>query len=423
MTDETIRIEEGKWPGLSKNERDRRWARTRELMNAEGVKCLVIFGLKDGEQYDGYLTNDRTGGVTIFPLEGEMVQLFWHPQYMVGHLESTLRGEESWVSDVRLGTTGAGVVEVLKEKGYDQADIGVVGVAMFGVGQVEGYVPYSTWTHILAGLPGAKFHEMSLAFARMVSIKSREEMQLVRRSARIGELASETMMKVTRPGVSESEIYAAIMHDLFMNGANGLNAPYATPLLLHSGPDNPSWGPPIWLIRGQQPRTVRKGDVIQAEIFPRYGGMYTQVQMSIALQPVDSLNKECAAIARRSYEAGIRALRPGRAFGEVVETMEEPLKQAGAWHLTPLIHNLNPLNWVSRMGVGMEKLPGIERYKWSGPLPDVRPDDIIEADTIWELEPNACLGKHRINIGGTVMVTTQGAESLNELPTRMQMVD
>jgi len=38
-------------------------------MKAEGVKCLVIFGLKDGEQYDGYLTNDRTGGVTIFPLE------------------------------------------------------------------------------------------------------------------------------------------------------------------------------------------------------------------------------------------------------------------------------------------------------------------------------------------------------------------
>src|SRR4030067_2700868 len=120
MTGKTIRIEEGKWPGLSKNERNRRWARTRELMNAEGLSCLVVFGLKDGEQFDGYLTNDRTGGVTVFPLEGELVQLFWHPQYMVGHLESTLRGEESWVQDVRLGTSGAGVVEVLKEMGFEQ---------------------------------------------------------------------------------------------------------------------------------------------------------------------------------------------------------------------------------------------------------------------------------------------------------------
>ena len=392
-------------------------------MKAEGVQCLVIFGLKDGEQFDGYLTNDRTGGVTVFPLEGELVQLFWHPQYMVGHLESTLRGEESWVSDIRLGTSGAGVVEVLKEKGYDRTDIGVVGVAMFGVGQVEGYVPYSTWTTILANLPHARFHEMSHPFAEMVFVKSDEELQLVRRSAQIGELASETMMKVTRPGASESEIYAAIMHDLFLNGANGLNAPYATPLLLHSGPDNPSWGPPIWLIRGQRPRTVQRGDVVQAEIFPRYGGMYTQVQMSVAIQPVDSLNKECAAIARRSYEAGLDALRPGKTLREIVEAMEEPLMQAGAWHLTPLIHNLNPLNRVSRMGVGMEKLPGIERYQWKGPLPDVRPDDLIQPNTVWELEPNACLGKHRVNIGGTVVVTAEGVESLNELPTAMQIID
>jgi Xaa-Pro dipeptidase len=423
MTNRTPLTEDLKWPGLSTKERDRRWRRVRELMKDEGVDCMVIFGLKDGEQYDGYLTNDRTGGVTIFPLEGEMVQLYWHPQYMVGHLESSLRGEESWVSDVRLGTTGAGVVEVLRERGYDRANIGVVGVAMFGVGQVEGYVPYSTWTYILTNLPHAKFHELSLAFAQLVSVKSDEEMRLVRRSAQIGELASETMMKVTRPGVSESEIYAAVMYDLFVNGANGLNAAYATPLLLHSGPDNPSWGPPIWLIRGQRPRTVQKGDVVQAEIFPRYGAMYTQVQMSIAIEPVDSLNKGCAAIARRSYEAGLRALRPGKPFGDVVEAMEEPLKQAGAWHLTPLIHNLNPLNWVSRMGFGMEKLPGIERYKWGGPMRDVRPDDLVQADTVWELEPNACLGKHRVNIGGTVFVTNQGVESLNELPTRMQIID
>ena len=95
MAHNAIQTEEGRWPGLSKNERDRRWRKVRELMKAEGVACLIVFGSKDGEQYDGYLTNDRTGGVALFPLEGEMVQLYWHPQYMVGHLESTLRGEES----------------------------------------------------------------------------------------------------------------------------------------------------------------------------------------------------------------------------------------------------------------------------------------------------------------------------------------
>ena len=414
--------QEDRWPGLSEKERGRRWGRVRELMKSQGVECLVVFGLKDSEQLDGYLTNDRTGGIAIFPLEGELVQLYWHPQFMVAHLESTIRGEESWVSDVRLGTNGAGVVAALKDMGYEQARIGVVGVSLFGAGQVEGYVPYSTWNYILDNLPQAKFHEMSQAFAQLISVKSNEEIKLVRRAAEIGELAAEEMMKVTRPGTSESEIYAAVMYLLFLNGANGLNVPYATPMLLQSGPDNPGWGPPIWLIRGQAPRVIQKGDLVQAEIFSRYGGMNTQIQMSIAIEPVDSVNRECAVIARKSYEAGLESLRPGRTFGEVVEAMEEPLEQAGAWHLTPLIHSLNPLTLVSRMGVGMEKLPGIENYQWQGPSQDVSPDVTIQVNTIWELEPNACLGKHRVNIGGTVLVTEEGALSLNVLPTEMRVI-
>jgi Xaa-Pro aminopeptidase len=391
-------------------------------MKGQGLECLLIFGLKGKEQFDGYLTNDRTGGIAIFPIKGELVQLFWHPQYLVSHLESSIRGESSWVRDVRVGANGAGVVEVLQEKGYDEANIGVVGVNIYGAGEVEGIVPYNTWAYILNHLPHAKFHEVSRAFAELVSVKSDEELQLVRRAAEIGELAAETMMKVTRPGISESEIYAAVMYQLFLNGANGLNVPYATPMILQSGPDNPSWGPPIWLIRGRSPRIVQKGDLVQAEIFPTYGGMEAQLQMSIAIEPISPVNKECAAIARKSYEAGLKSLRPEKTFGEVIEAMEEPLRQAGAWHLTPLIHSLNPLSLSTRKGVGMENLPGIEKYRWKGPTKDVLPDTIIQANTVWELEPNACLGKHRVNIGGTVIVTDEGAVSLHMLPTEMRVV-
>jgi len=413
--------QETRWPRLSERERDRRWGRMRELMKVQGLECLVVFGLKGKEQFDGYLSNDRTGGIAIFPLEGELVQLFWHPQYLVSHLESSIRGESSWVRDVRVGATGAGVVGVLQEKGYDKANIGVVGVNIYGAGEVEGYVPYNTWTHIVDHLPQAKFHEVSRAFVELVLVKSDEELQLVRRAAEIGELAADAMMKVTRPGISESEIYATVMYQLFLHGANGLNVPYATPMILQSGPDNPSWGPPIWLLRGFFPRILQKGDLVQAEIFPTYGGMEAQIQMSIAIEPIEPINKECARIARNSYEAGMKSLRPGKTFGEIVEAMEEPLKQAGAWHLTPLIHSLNPLSVSSRKGVGMENLPGIERYRWEGPTKDVLPDTTIQANTVWELEPNACLGKHRVNIGGTVIVTNEGTVSLNRLSTEMRV--
>lgn len=414
--------ESARWPSLSNSERERRWGRVKEFMQARGLDCLVVFGLKGRESFDRYLTNDRTGGIVIFPLEGELVHLTWATFDIAAHLESTLRKEKSWVSDIRLGANGAGVVKVLREKGYERAKVGAVGLAIWAPGEMEGYVPYGTWTYILENLPHSTFVNVSDEFAQLVFVKSDEELRLVRRAAEIGELAAQAMMDVTRPGVGENELYAAGMYQLFLNGANGSPSPYITPMILHSGPDNPSWGAPMWLLRGQTPRIIKNGDIIQAEIFSRYGGMEAQLQLAIAVGQVDSVNRECAAIARRSYEAGLKALRAGTTFREVVETMEEPLRQADAWHVTPLIHSLNPLCWVSETNSRFEKLPGIERYKDVVVTPVIGGDMKIQAGTVWELEPNACLGKHKVNIGGTVIATEGGAVELNVLPTEMRII-
>lgn len=411
-----------KWPSLTERERDRRWERVRQMMKAEGIDVLVVFGLKGREQYDLYLTNDRTGGIVIFPQDGELVHLTWTGFDVVSHLESSLRGEASWVRDMRPDATGRGVVEILQEKRYDRAAIGVVGLDTYAPGEREGYVPYNTWAYILKNLPHADFREVSLVFADLVSVKSDEELQLVRRAAEIGELAARTMIKKTRPGVSESEIYSATISQLFKNGANGTTSPYITPMILHSGPDNPSWGAPMWLLRGQRPRVIKSGDLVQAEIFSRYGSLEAQLQVSIAVGPVDAAIRECAAIARRSYEIGLEALVPGKRFGDIVEAMGEPLRQAGAWHLTPLIHSLSPLTCIGSTAVRTEGLPGIDAYKKLRPTPIIGADVVVREGTVWALEPNACLGKRRVNIGGTVVVTKKGTASLNLLPTEMRVV-
>jgi Xaa-Pro aminopeptidase len=414
--------QELKWPSVSENERNRRWGRVKDLMRAEQIDCLVVFGLKSRERFDCYLTNDRAGGVVIFPLEGELVHLSWGWPDVASHLESSLRNEALWVRDVRIGATGHGVVEVLLEKGYERANIGIVGLDTRGPGEREGYVPYRTWAYILENLPNANFQEVSSAYRQMVFLKSDEELKLVRRAAEIGEVAAEAMMKVTRPGTSESEIYAATMNQIYLNGARGGVSPAGHTMIIHSGPDNMSWAAPAWVLRGQPPRVLQKGDVLQTEIFPHYGGMEAQLQMCIAIEPVDPVNKECAKIARQSYEAGLKALRPGVTFGDVVEIMEKPLNQAKAWYLTPLIHSLNPLHWISGTGVGIENLPGIERYKGAGRTPVIGADLVIQAGTVWELEPNACIRKHKVNIGGTVIVTKEGAVALNEISTKMRVI-
>ncbi len=58
------------YPTLSPRERDRRWSRTRELMRKHDLSCLLVFGAKGRERYEGYLANDQVDGVVLFPMEG-----------------------------------------------------------------------------------------------------------------------------------------------------------------------------------------------------------------------------------------------------------------------------------------------------------------------------------------------------------------
>ena len=179
----------------------------------------------------------------------------------------------------------------------------------------------------------------------------------------------------------------------------------------------------MWLHRAQAPRVVQQGDLVQAEIFPCYGGMETQQQMSIATKPVHSAISECARVARRSYQAGLKALRPGQAFRKIVEAMEAPILEAGCWRLTPLIHRMNPSSWVGGSGIGADQpqheLPGLKRTRRRV---QIQEDDlIVKPGMVFELEPNACRGKHRVNVGGTVVVTADGAEELNKLATEMRI--
>lgn len=406
-------------PVLSLRERDRRWSLINGLMKAKRLNCLIVAGLNGKEQLDGYITNDYSQGIVVFPFNGKPTYLVWAPTRITRNMEYIKRGGISWVDDYRVGATGAGLVSVLQEKGFDSATIGVLGLENSGPVELEGYIPYKTWSYVLEHLPKATFVDIFYPFAELMLVKSQEELELVRYGAQIGERACEAMLKVTSPGTSESEIYATIMKVIFANGAG---APFPT-LVLHTGVDNVSWGPPMWLYQAQSPRVVQKGDILNAEIFSRYGGIETQQQMCVALKPIDPVSMECAEVARRAYKVGLKVLAPGKVFQEVADAMELPISEAGCWHLTPLIHSLSPTAWVGRHTVGIDQIPGIQHYKgYQAEILVPRKDLVIKPGMVFELEPNASRGKYRVNIGGTVIVKEEGVEELNKLSTEMRIL-
>jgi Xaa-Pro aminopeptidase len=407
-------------PTLSVRERDRRWRLTRELMKEKNVECLIVAGLQAREQLDGYYTNDAVNGVVIFPLEGEPTCLTWSGSIVIRHIINIARGGVPWVKDIRVGALAADWVAVLEEKGFQSSTIGVVGLETQGPGQYEGYIPYKTWDYVINHLPKAKFVDVSKSLFERIMVNSEEEIALIRYSAQIGEMACEAMMKVVKPGVSENQIYATIMQVIYANGGSAL----PPTLILQSGVDNPTWISPMWTYQAQPIRTLQEGDLLQTEMFPQYGGKDTQQQMSVSLKPVHPVIQECAKVARRCYEAGLKMLFPGRKFQEVLDAMEAVVAEAGCWHPSPLIHSLNPQMAASgSTQVRIEQMPGIENYKGIKSNPSRGGDLVLKPGMVFEVEPNACTGKHRVNMGGPVLITATGPEELNKLPTDLRFID
>jgi Xaa-Pro aminopeptidase len=95
--------------------------------------------------------------------------------------------------------------------------------------------------------------------------------------------------------------------------------------------------------------------------------------------------------------------------------MEEPHRKAGCWGYTPLLHSVGPHFLAGRTQVNMDTVKLDVRYVGANTA-KVR-KAILEPGMVFALEPNACIGDHRVNIGGTVIVTATGCEELNHIPT------
>ena len=406
------------FPLLSGAERERRYSRTREIMARNEVACLLVFGRHNRERYDGYLSNEQSDGIVIFPLADGPVYLVNHWGRITRRIEDDRRPDQSWIKDCRLGMEGAVVVKVLKEKGLAQARIGVVGLTVRGSGENEGFIPYTTWANILAALPEAEFVELSAQFQSMMLTKSDEELEVARFCGKVGELACRAMLDAMKVGVLESDLYAAAFHVIHKHRAV-LTYPHIAQGI---GQSTIGWGNPNYFYTGGPPHVVAAGDVLQLELLLSYGGIEVQPQLSIAVKPVPDVYWELAAVARKVYVAALAALKPGRRFGDVCEDIDRPIKEFDGWQTGPGLHSLGPHWLTSGHFINADRCPRIAPHIPMPTAPGWGLDHVIEPGMIFAIEPSPGKGNQRIHTGGCVILHADRVEELHRLGTDMQVV-
>ncbi len=409
------------WPTLSLKERDRRWAIVRRIMRQNNVGLLFI---PAGTGADNYLTDDAEATV-FFPASGDPIALAGDRSFQaVSWLTNEERGATPWVRNWRFDSrerlfppAPAIEVEIIRELGFDKARVGTIGVSKGSHFSPGGSISHALQSDFDKHLSSVTWVELFDAFATEWLTKSEEELVLFRKAALLSEIASEAVLAVSRAGVSEAEIYYAAMCEVLHNGGTMSN------IILHSGPECVSWGPPKWRVRAQKPRTIENGDIITTELFPVCAGVQAQAQMCVAVGKVADVNQKLARIARESYEIGLKTIKPGVRFSEVAAAMNQPNEREGAWHMTPNIHSLNPLYPVGPVTQGVRSFTKlIQRFPKMAEREASGMDVVLREGMCFQLEPNASLGANRVNIGGNVIVTKTGCQELNTLPCELRFV-
>jgi Xaa-Pro dipeptidase len=382
-------------PQLSIQERDRRYKIVRKEMAERDIDCLLLpANTGRWEQLQGdsrYLTTIggfATEVFTVFPREGEVTAYIFNRA-------GWWKQAQKWVADVRDGRNrwGKNAIERINEIGLQKGTIGISGLA--GLFRApEGIIPYSSVKAIQDAFPQAKIVNATEMMQEIRAVKSAEEVAMLERSAAIIEKTIEAMVESANPGVSEKELYGAMVHAMLANGGE-----LPTLFFLSAGPgiSNSSFVPTDY--------RIQKSDRIIDEIEAKYGGYAAQAVSPVMIGTADEEYQKMIDISRACFDAILSAMRPGVTFGKLFECYRGTVEQEGKgkylWN-HPMMH----ARGLGDDGPALLGDKDLERFSK------------IELQTgmtfILKPQVRPAQGKGRGSIGDTVTVTENGARRLGK---------
>ena len=391
-------------PQLSIQERDRRYKIVRAEMAKHGIDCLLLpANTGRWEQLQGdsrYLTTIggfATEVFTVFPREGEVTAYIFNRA-------AWWKQAQKWVAEVRDGRNrwGQNAIERINELGLQEGTIGISGLA--GLFRApEGIIPYSSVKTIQDAFPQAKIVNATEMMQEIRAVKSAEEVSMLERSAAIVEKTIEAMVEHANPGVSEKELYGAMVYAMLANGGE-----LPTLFFLSAGPGltNSSFVPTDY--------RIQKGDRIIDEIEAKYGGYAAQAVCPVVIGTPDNEYQKLIDISRACFDTILGAMKPGVTFGALFDvykrTVEEQGKGKYLWN-HPMMH-ARGLGDDGPALLGDKDLERFSKIQLQTGMtfilkPQVRPVE----------------GKGRASLGDTVTVTESGARRLGKRELQLIVKD
>jgi Xaa-Pro dipeptidase len=384
-------------PRFSLAERDRRYRTVRDQMAARGLDCLVI--PHNGGDWDNYQSDVRyltgigghcTGAAAVFSIEGAPIAVIRDPQRL-----AWWKRAQNWVEDTR-GKTGQwseALVQAVRDLGHERGRIGVVGLQDV-LRDPEGTVSYTEWVRTTGQLPEAKFEDATVMMQDVRMQKSPEEVAFVERAAEIADAASLALFETARAGVSEHEIYAAMVAAMIRHGGE-----IPTMGLFVAEPEpNQTYLMPTF-------RSLEPDDVILTEFDAKYGGYMAQGNETVCVGTPPAEYERLFDLSLECFHLAMETIKPGVPWADVARVVQDRVRRSDYETGFGIGH-----------GMGLAEDGPMVRHDGSATPP------IILEGQCFILKPGVRTrdGKRSNRAGNTIVVESHGARRLGKLELKMR---
>jgi Xaa-Pro dipeptidase len=193
-------------------------------------------------------------------------------------------------------------------------------------------------------LRGAELVEATDVVGRCVTVKSAEELELMRRVARVSVAGVEAFLEATEVGASEADVASAVWRALIHGGSE---FPYYMPYVLS--------GERTWLSHGAWAlRRIEAGD----PVFTEQSASLLHYHSPLARTVIVGENPEAEELyeaARAAQDAAIAKMRVGATNGDVDDACRNALREGGrdGW-LKHRVGYAVGIDWVGRKALSLQ---------------------------------------------------------------------
>lgn len=314
---------------ISTQELERRWKAVRTAMEEQGIDALIMQNnnqflggyvkwFTDVPAFNGYPTT------VVFPREDEMTVINVGPKMDPESLLTDLSTKDWALRGVKNRFTAPYFPSLHYSKTYDaelvvnllkpMKDCTIGFVAL-------GHVPAPFYDTITTQLTAAKFTDATDLVDNIKAIKSDEEIELIKRTAAIQDIAMEEAFKAVEPGKRDFEIMALVQYTVQKLGSEQQ--------LIMAG-SAPMGIPCPQLKRHFMNREMREGDQFTLMIEVNGpGGFYAEMGRTCVLGKASDELLEAWEIAQETQQVTLDLLKPGADPKDLLAANNEFLKNKG----------------------------------------------------------------------------------------------